>query len=38
VNDKNGNPVEIAIVVVYKVKDTYRAAFDVESYEKYVDI
>lgn len=38
VNDKQGNPIMIAAVVVWRVRDTFRAAFDVESYEKFVDI
>jgi len=38
VNDKNGNPIEIAIVVVYQVDDTYRAVFDVDSYDYFVRV
>jgi hypothetical protein len=38
VNDKRGNPIEIAAVVVWRVKDTYQASFDVENYEAYVHI
>jgi regulator of protease activity HflC (stomatin/prohibitin superfamily) len=38
VNDKRGNPVEIAAVVVWKVDDTARAAFDVDDFESYVQI
>ena len=38
VNDKQGNPIMIAAVVVYKVEETYKAAFDVEQYEKFVSI
>ena len=38
VNDKQGNPIEIGIVVVWKVDDTAQAVFDVESYEQYVQI
>ena len=38
VNDKNGNPIEIAAVVVWRVHDTAQAMFDVESYESYVAI
>ncbi len=38
VNDKQGNPIMIGAVVVWKVKDTYKAAFDVESYETFVVI
>jgi regulator of protease activity HflC (stomatin/prohibitin superfamily) len=36
VNDKSGNPIEIAAVVVWQVEDTYRASFDVDAYENYV--
>ena len=36
VNDKHGNPIEIAAVVVWKVEDTAKAAFDVEDYHQYV--
>jgi regulator of protease activity HflC (stomatin/prohibitin superfamily) len=36
VNDKRGNPVEIAAVVVWRVQDTAQAAFDVDNYESYV--
>lgn len=36
VNDKTGNPIEIAAVVVWQVSDTYRAAFEVDDYEEYV--
>ena len=36
VNDKRGNPVEIAAVVVWRVEDTAKAVFDVEDYETYV--
>jgi regulator of protease activity HflC (stomatin/prohibitin superfamily) len=36
VNDKAGNPIEIAAVVVWQVEDTFRAAFDVDHYEAYV--
>ncbi|MGE5620602.1 MAG: SPFH domain-containing protein [Sphingomonadaceae bacterium] len=36
VNDKSGNPIEIAAVVVWQVEDTYRASFDVDDYEQYV--
>jgi regulator of protease activity HflC (stomatin/prohibitin superfamily) len=38
VNDKRGNPVEIAAVVVWHVEDTAKAAFDVDDYESYVHI
>jgi regulator of protease activity HflC (stomatin/prohibitin superfamily) len=36
VNDASGNPIEIAAVVVWRVTDTARAAFDVENYEQFV--
>jgi len=36
VNDKSGNPIEIAAVVVWQVEDTFRASFDVDDYESYV--
>jgi len=38
VNDKRGNPIEIAAVVVWRVKDSAQAAFDVDHYESYVSI
>ena len=36
VNDKRGNPIEIAAVVVWRVEDTAQATFDVDDYENYV--
>jgi regulator of protease activity HflC (stomatin/prohibitin superfamily) len=38
VNDKRGNPIEIAAVVVWRVTDTARALFDVDHYQTFVDI
>jgi len=38
VNDKMGNPIEIAAVIVWQVSDTYRAAFEVADYFQYVKI
>jgi regulator of protease activity HflC (stomatin/prohibitin superfamily) len=38
VNDKRGNPVEIAAVVVWGVEDTAKAAFDVDDFVSYVHI
>ena len=38
VNDKQGNPIMIAAVIVWKVSDTFKAAFDVEIFEKFVEI
>ena len=37
-NDTNGNPLEIAAVVVFKVTDPARALFDVDNYESFVEI
>ncbi|MDF2190121.1 SPFH domain-containing protein [Paraflavitalea sp. CAU 1676] len=38
VNDKMGNPIEIAAVIVWQVDDTYKAAFEVADYVHYVKI
>lgn len=38
VNDKKGNPIEIAAVVVWRVVDTAQALFDVDNYETFVNI
>jgi hypothetical protein len=38
VNDNHGNPVEIAAVVVWKVRDTAQATFDVDDYERFVTV
>ncbi|TQV66518.1 SPFH domain-containing protein [Exilibacterium tricleocarpae] len=38
VNDKNGNPIEIAAVVVWRVVDTAEAVFEVDDYEEFVTI
>jgi regulator of protease activity HflC (stomatin/prohibitin superfamily) len=38
VNDLAGNPIEIAAVVVWQVKDTAQASFDVENVEHYVQV
>jgi regulator of protease activity HflC (stomatin/prohibitin superfamily) len=38
VNDIDGNPVEIAAVVVFKVVDSAKAVFDVDDYEEFVEI
>ncbi len=35
VNDKQGNPIMIGAVVVYRVSDTYKAAFGVEDYHSF---
>jgi len=36
VNDKLGNPIEIAAVIVWQVKDTYKAVFDVTNFNEYI--
>lgn len=36
VNDKIGNPVKIGLVLVWKVENTYNAAFDVDDYQHFV--
>jgi regulator of protease activity HflC (stomatin/prohibitin superfamily) len=36
VNDKMGNPIEIAAVIVWQIGDTYKAAYDVVNYKEYV--
>ena len=36
VNDGIGNPIEIAVVVVWKINDTYKASFEVDDYLKFV--
>lgn len=38
VNDKMGNPIEIAAVVVWQVQETAKAMFEVDDYSKFVDI
>lgn len=38
VNDVEGNPIEIAAVIVYKVVDSAKAVFDVDHYEEFVEI
>ncbi|MXV15663.1 SPFH domain-containing protein [Hufsiella ginkgonis] len=38
VNDKLGNPIEIAAVIVWQVKDTAKAIFEVDDYIQYINI
>jgi regulator of protease activity HflC (stomatin/prohibitin superfamily) len=38
VNDKRGNPVEISAAVVWRVRDTAQALFDVDNFERYVTV
>jgi regulator of protease activity HflC (stomatin/prohibitin superfamily) len=38
VNDKTGNPIMIGIVLVWRVENTFKAAFEVDDYIRFVDI
>lgn len=38
VNDSVGNPIMIGIVLVWRVKETFKAAFDVDDYVQFVEI
>ena len=38
VNDKTGNPIMVGCIVVWKVKDTAKAFFDVQNYRNYVRV
>jgi regulator of protease activity HflC (stomatin/prohibitin superfamily) len=38
VNDKIGNPIMIGVVLVWRVQETFMAAFNVDDYEHFVDI
>src|SRR5262249_41842904 len=38
VNDKVGNPIQIGAILVWQVKDTFKAAFEVDNYENFVRI
>jgi len=38
VNDKIGNPIMIGVVMVWRVKETFKAAFEVDDYVHFVDI
>jgi regulator of protease activity HflC (stomatin/prohibitin superfamily) len=38
VNDKVGNPIMIGVVLVWKVENTFQAAFEVDNYEHFVDV
>ena len=38
VNDKTGNPIMVGCIVVWKVKDTAKAFFDVQNYSNYVRV
>lgn len=38
VNDKLGNPINISVILVWKVSETYKAAFEVDIYENFVRV
>jgi len=38
VNDKMGNPIMISVILVWKVKDTFKASFEVDNYENFIKI
>ncbi len=38
VNDKLANPIMIGVVLVWRVKDTFKAAFEVDDYEHFVSV
>ena len=38
VNDKIGNPILISVILVWKVNETYKAAFEVDNYESFVRV
>jgi hypothetical protein len=38
VNDKMGNPIMISVILVWKVKDTFKATFEVDNYENFIRI
>jgi regulator of protease activity HflC (stomatin/prohibitin superfamily) len=38
VNDKLGNPIMIGLVLVWRVEDTFKAAFEVEKFEHFVTV
>lgn len=38
VNDKLGNPIMISVILVWKVQETFKAAFEVDNYESFVTV
>ena len=38
VNDKMGNPILISVILVWKVKDTFKSTFEVDNYEGFIKI
>lgn len=35
--ERNGNPIQISAIIVYRVEDTYKAALEVENYRKFIE-
>ncbi|MFT6809341.1 MAG: regulator of protease activity HflC (stomatin/prohibitin superfamily) [Saprospiraceae bacterium] len=38
VNDKRGNPILISVILVWRVRETYKAAFEVDDYESFIRV
>ncbi len=38
VNDKMGNPIMISVILVWKVKDTFKSSFEVDNYETFIRV
>lgn len=38
VNDKSGNPILISVILVWRVKDTFKACFEVDNYEHFIKV
>ncbi|MES2330050.1 MAG: SPFH domain-containing protein [Bacteroidota bacterium] len=38
VNDKMGNPIMISVILVWRVKDTFKSTFEVDNYENFIKI
>lgn len=38
VNDKVGNPIQIGVILVWQVRNTFQAAFEVDNYENFVKV
>lgn len=38
VNDKVGNPIQISVILVWQVRDTFKALFEVDNYESFVKL
>jgi len=38
VNDKVGNPIQIGVILVWQIRDTFKAAFEIDNYETFVRV